>query len=200
MAYRTYKNLQEVAKKYQVRLDIAPFLEPMPVVVDEHFRADLDYTQQHIDVRASEAAISEFLIAPLLKEAWKPYADYLLLWSHVALRVGDEFDGFPDYLFTKRTELGMVRDKPYLFVVEAKKDDFEGGWGQCLHAMLAAQTINEDDSLILYGTVSSGDVWEFGKLQYKKFVRDQRSFTIADLASVLAALNAIFYAAKRQTL
>jgi hypothetical protein len=50
-------------------------------------------------------------------------------------------------------------------MVEAKKDDFEGGWGQCLAAMLAAQMINGDDQLILQGSVSNGDVWQFGRLQ-----------------------------------
>lgn len=83
----------------------------------------------HVQVKMSEAAISEFLIAPVLKEVWRHYDDTLLLWSHVALTAGEEFDGYPDYLFTKRTALGMVREKPYLLVVEAKKDDFEGGWG-----------------------------------------------------------------------
>ncbi len=109
----------------------------------------------------SEAAISEFLIAPILREIWKHYDDVLLLCSHVALTVGEEFDGYPDYLFTKRTALGLVRDKPYVLVVEAKKDDFEGDWRQCLAAMLAAQKINGNEQVILQGAVSNGEVWQF---------------------------------------
>jgi len=198
MAFRGYKNLQEVAKKFQIVLANESFIEPLPFDVDERFQNELNYVLQKIDVRASEAAISEFLIAPILKEVWKSYDEFLLLWSHVALNVGEEFEGFPDYLFTQKSELGLVRDKPYLMVVEAKKDDFEGGWAQCLNAMLASQKINETDKIVLHGIVSNGDVWQFGKLAQKRFTRESRSFTISDLAELTSVLNAVFNLAKNQ--
>lgn len=198
MAYRGYKNLQEIAKKFQVALANKNFIEPLPFAVDKRFQKDIAYVLQKIDVHASEAAISEFLIAPILKEVWKNYDEFLLLWSHVALNVGDEFEGFPDYLFTKKSELGLVRDKPYLMVVEAKKDDFEGGWAQCLNAMLASQKINGNDKITLHGIVSNGDVWQFGKLVQRRFTREARSYTISDLEDLTSVLNAVFNLAKNQ--
>ncbi len=198
MAYGKYKSLNDAAREYQIAIEVVPFVVPLPFPVDERFQQELIFVRQSIDVRMSEAALSEFLIAPILKEIWKPYCDFLLLWSHVSLTAGAEFDGFPDYLFTKRTALGMVREKPYLMVVEAKKDDFDGGWGQCLMALLAAQTINGNDQIILYGMVSSGNGWEFGKLQGKGFVRDPRLLTITDLPELFAALHYIFEQAKQQ--
>ena len=42
------------------------------------------------------------------------------------------------FFFAKRSPLGPVRDRPYVLFVEAKKDDFDAGWGQCL----AAEWIN----------------------------------------------------------
>lgn len=200
MAFGTYKSVQEVAKKYQIAVRVDPFVEPLPIPVDERFQQDLEYVLKNIDVKMSEASVSEFLIAPILKEIWKSYDDCLLFWSHVPLNVGEEFEGYPDYLFTRRSSLGLVRDKPYILVVEAKKDDFEGGWGQCLAAMLAAQTINANDQLILQGSVSNGDVWQFGKLQAKQFVRDPRSFTISNLSELFAALHDIFERAKQEAL
>lgn len=199
MAFGVYRNIQEAAKKHQITVLIEPFIQPLPITIDERFQQELTYVLQHVDVKMSEAAISEFLIAPILKEIWKRYDDSLLIWSHVALNVGEEFEGYPDYLFTKRSPLGMVREKPYVLVVEAKKDDFEGGWGQCLAGMLAAQIINDDERLILQGSVSNGDIWQFGKLQAKQFVRDPRSFTVSDLPDLFAALNDIFARAKQQT-
>jgi len=199
MALRAYKSIDAIAKERQITVLVESFIQPLPVTVDERFQQELTYVMQHIDVKMSEAAISEFLIAPILKEIWKHYDDALLLWSHVALSAGEEFEGYPDYLFTKRTPLGLVRDKPYVLVVEAKKDDFEGGWEQCLAAMLAAQTLNDNDQIILQGSVSNGDVWQFGKLQARQFVRDPRSFTISDLANLFAALRDVFERAKLQT-
>jgi hypothetical protein len=198
MAYGKFKSLSEAAREYQVSVAVAPFISPMPFPVDDRFQQDLTYVQQNIDVRMSEAALSEFLIAPILKEVWKAYRDYLLLWSHVSLVVGEEFDGFPDYLFTKRTALGLIRDKPYLMVVEAKKDDFDGGWGQCLSALVATQTLNGNPQVTLHGIVSNGEGWEFGKLQEKSFVRDPRFFTISDLPDLFAALHYLFEQAKEQ--
>jgi hypothetical protein len=200
MAFGTYKNIQEAARKHQIIVQVEPFIQLLPITIDERFQQDLSYVMQHIDVKMSEASISEFLIAPILKEIWKQYDDTLLIWSHVSLNVGEEFEGYPDFLFTKRTPLGLVRDKPYVLVVEAKKDDFEGGWGQCLAAMLAAQMINGDDQLILQGSVSNGDVWQFGRLQARQFVRDPRSFTVSDLSELFAALHDVFELAKQQAL
>ena len=198
MAYGTYKNTDEVARKFQVSVAVEQFVQSRPFAVPEAFQQELDYVLGHVHVKMSEAAISEFLIAPILKEVWRHYDDALLLWSHVSLTAGEEFDGYPDYLFTKRTALGMVRDKPYVLVVEAKKDDFEGGWGQCLAALLAAQTINGDEQMILQGSVSNGEGWQFGKLQGKQFVRDPRMFTISDLTNLFAVLSDVFERAKQQ--
>jgi hypothetical protein len=146
----------------------------------------------------SVAAAGEFLIAPILKEIWKAYRQSLLLWSHVSLTAEEELDEFPGYLFTKRTALGMVRDKPYLMVVTEKRDDDNAAWGQCLAALLTAQTINENERLVLYGLATDGVGWQFGKLQGKSIVREPRLFTINDLPNLFAALHYIFEQAKEQ--
>lgn len=200
VAYRSFRNLQEVARKYEVVIGIGQFIQLTSVPVDERFAQELTYVLTKIDVRMSEASISEFLIAPILKEAWKPFSDHLLFWSHVPLNVEGEFEGYPDYLFTKISPLGLVRDKPYVLVVETKKDDFEGGWGQCLAALLAAQTLNDDPHLLLQGIVSNGEAWQFGKLDGRTFTRDPRLFTISDLPELFAALHDVLERARQQTL
>ncbi len=43
----------------------------------------------------------------------------------------------PDYILAKQSVRGkIIFGKPLLAVVEAKKDDFEGGWAQCLLEIL----------------------------------------------------------------
>ncbi len=46
--------------------------------------------------------------------------------------------------------------EPYLLVVEAKRDDFVGGWAQCLAALVAAQKINKRTNQVLFGIVTNG--------------------------------------------
>ena len=199
MAYGNYKSLDEIAQQFGVSVSNDNFVEVEPFEVSQSFTDELNFVLRNINVRVSEAAVGEFLIAPILKEIWRNYTDYLLIWSHVALVSGEEFTGFPDYLFTKKTELGMVREKPYLMVVEAKKDDFEAGWAQCVAALLASQKINQNENLILFGMVSNGDGWQFGRFRHKDFVRDTRTFAISDLNELFGALKYLFERAKEQT-
>jgi hypothetical protein len=41
--------------------------------------------------------------------------------------------------------------------------NFNEGWAQILSEMIAAQIVNENQSLDIYGVVSTGSFWEFGK-------------------------------------
>ena len=200
MAFGSYKKLDEIALQFKIKIENNNFVRLFPYEVNPLFVDELSFVLQKINVRVSEAAIGEFLIAPILKEIWRNYADFLLIWSHVALSFDQEFTGYPDYLFTKKTELGMVQDKPYLMVVEAKKDDFEAGWAQCAAALLAAQQINQNENMVLYGIVSNGDGWQFGKLQAHNFVRDTRTFGISDLNELFGALQFVFEASKEQAI
>ena len=47
-----------------------------------------------------------------------------------------------DSFISTRSELGkLVVGTPLIMLVEAKKNDFEIGWGQCLAELVAAQKI-----------------------------------------------------------
>ncbi len=44
--------------------------------------------------------------------------------------------------------ISKLINTPLLSVMEAKKEDFEMGWGQCLAELIACQKINDSDSFI----------------------------------------------------
>ncbi|HID98666.1 MAG TPA: hypothetical protein EYP59_00010 [Thiotrichaceae bacterium] len=108
--------------------------------------------------------------------------------------------GEPDYLVSVWRD--EVIDKwintPLLAVVEAKNQDFEGGWGQCLAAMLACQKLNQDDNLTVYGIVSTGMFWEFGKLTQNVFTKQAFSYSIAEPQKVLGNLDYVFGECEKQ--
>jgi hypothetical protein len=59
--------------------------------------------------------------------------------------IDHKLSGFPEYILASRSPLGkIVFDKPYLLLVEAKQDNFEAGWAQCLAEMIAAQRLNQE--------------------------------------------------------
>ncbi len=201
MAFDNFKSLGEVGLAFNVSVKIESFVQPIPFPVDENFRNELTFDLRHMNVRMSEASICESLIAPVVKKVWRAYADSLLLWSHIPFGTEEPLLGTPDYCFSGRSVLGLVNDQPpYVLLVEAKKDDFDGGWGQCLAAMLAAQRLNMPANPVVHGGVSNGYQWEFGRLSGQEFTRDMRSFSLFDLAGLFAAWNCVFAQAKAQAL
>jgi len=83
---------------------------------------------------------------------------------------------------------------PYVVLSEAKKDNFEQGWGQCLMAIKASQIINKKDgyNFNIYGIVSNGKIWEFGKYtQNNEFLKTE-AYTISQSEVILGILSEIF--------
>jgi hypothetical protein len=118
----------------------------------------------------------------------------LKLWSHRALVYDDVLFGEPDYLLAAVAE-GVTESllhRPLVAVIEAKKEDFSRGWGQCLAAMLACQKINADDEFPVYGIVSTGIIWEFGKLEGHTFTKHVLTYAISDLQRVHGLIAHIF--------
>lgn len=200
MAFGEFKSLGEVALAYQITVRPELFVQPVAMAVDDAFRRRLEFDRLNAPVDVSEQAISEFLIAPVLHEMWRAYSDALMIWSHVQFGTALPLKGFPDYFFTKRSPLGRFLDQPYVLFVEAKSDDFDRAWAQCLAAMLAAQQMNKRPEQVILGSVSSGEVWFFAKLKGMTLVQDPRSFTLTHLDELFAALNYLFQQAKQQAL
>jgi hypothetical protein len=167
--------------------------------VSDHLRAELIFARDHVAFDSSEAAVCESLIYPILKEVWKHYTDYLTIWSHMPLSYDADLSGTPDYFVARKSPLGhWVMDRPHLIVVEAKKDDFSRGWGQCLAAMLAVQKLNGQPEQPVYGITTNGRFWEFGRLIANSLVRNSRPYIFEDLEQLCAALNYLFDQCRRQ--
>jgi hypothetical protein len=198
MPFGGFKNLEEVIRTYQLTARVDLFIEPLAFAVDQRLQDRLQVFLAKAPVGVSEEAICEFLIAPILQEVWLGYLDILVLWSHA--QFGDEAPlvGFPDYMFSRRSQVGPFREPPFVFFMEAKRDELDLAWSQCLAAMLAGQKVNPSNALGLFGGVSNGPVWYFGKLEGSTFTQDPRPFTVTHLAELLAALNYLLDQACRQ--
>jgi hypothetical protein len=200
MPFSSYTSVQAVARAFQIICSNGDFVQPLPMQVSAQLRADLEFARKRIGFLESEFAICENLIFPILREVWKSaFLDDLQLWSHVALDYDADLSGVPDYLVARRSPLGdLIREEPYLLVSEAKKDDFVGGWGRCLAAMLAAQKIGDRTSQTVLGIVTNGAVWTFGKLEGNRFMQDLRSLTLSQLDQLCAAVNFLFDQCRQQ--
>ncbi|NEP02923.1 MAG: hypothetical protein F6K58_30585 [Symploca sp. SIO2E9] len=199
MPFSSYKTIAAVAKKFQIKYVLNNYVLDRDLPVKEDFKAELDLLFTDGVVDNSEDAICENLIYPVLKEVWKFYRSKLTLWSHEAITYDQDLSGIPDYLVARRSPLGtIILDKPYFVVVEAKQDKFEEGWGQCLAEMVALQRLNDESDETVFGIVSNGRVWQFGKLNLDTFTRNKDFYTIQDLDRLFAAVNYVFYQCELQ--
>jgi hypothetical protein len=193
MAFTNYKSIADVLQKFALTYQEKDFVEGIIPNLDPSFLSRLDLLLQEGIVFNSEYAICENIISPLLTEIWRSYTKDLLIWSHQPLNYDENLSGTPDYIIAKRSLRGkIILEKPYVILVEAKKDNFEEGWGQCLAELIAAQKLNGDCDKKLFGVVSNGKIWEFGTLRLEVFTKNIKYFGLQDIEELMGALNFIF--------
>ncbi|TAE53128.1 MAG: hypothetical protein EAZ87_24130 [Nostocales cyanobacterium] len=199
MSFNKYKNVADVLHDFPINYFERNFIEQIPIEIDPYFENRLNFLLKEGVIFNSEYAICESIIYPVLVEVWRNYSEKLLLWSHQPLNYDENLSGIPDYMISQRSPRGkVVLEKPYLIIVEAKKDNFEEGWGQCLAELVAAQKINSEENSKLFGIVSNGKLWEFGFLQAMDFVKNIKYFVLEDLQALMEAVNFIFNASFEQ--
>lgn len=202
MPFGNYKTLGEAIRNLQVTELREEFVQLHPVPVSDAFRLWLDQSLTDYPLSCSEWAVCENLIYPVLREVHRPYVKEMLIWSHAALYRGEELLGYPDYMIAKRSpQSNEILETPVAMIVEAKRNDFDAGWAQCLAAMCAVQGLNGDPAdRVVYGAVSDGFIWRFGKLQGHALIRHPLEFTLSRLDELFAALNYVLELCRQQVL
>jgi hypothetical protein len=193
MAFSDYKHIYQVQTDYQIEYQENNFLIIAEYNPSNQIIAELEFNQKNIDIFSSEAARCETIIFPILREVYQNYAEKTALWIQKSIAYDEKLNGTPDYMISKRSPLGKTMlELPLLMIVEAKKNDFEQGWGQCLAELVAVKNMNGRDKQSIYGIVTDGKLWEFGKLVDKIFSKHSDSFILNELSKLLGALKFIF--------
>ena len=141
---------------------------------------------------STEKSRSEFIIAPVLAEAWLQFAGRVSLFSGVDFTVDAEMGlaGVCDYLFSL-SPLQLTVQAPVLAVVEAKNESIKIGLAQCMAEMLAAQKFNArrgTETPTLYGVVTTGSAWKFLRLSGTEVIVDETEYHIEQLETILGIL------------
>jgi hypothetical protein len=191
--FSDYKSISQVQAEFRIKYQEENFILIQEYPVPSTFIEEFEFNQRNLDVFSSEASRCEIVIFPILREIYKKYHQEISLWVQKPITYNDKLNGTPDYIISKRSELGKTfLEFPLLIVAEAKKNDFEQGWGQCLVELVAAENINVDSKLPVYGIVTDGRLWEFGKLTENVFTKNITGFTIDELIALFGALDFVF--------
>lgn len=199
MKFSDFKSVEDVQAKYPLAVTQEQFLPTIELSPPEAFMEDLQFALTMRASVESEMFFREYFIAPFMRQAWKRHPS-LKLWVNRKLAFNDELTGEPDYFISARS-VGITPNPvgaPLLTVAEAKQEDFISGWGQCLAEMIACQKINVNDDIVIYGIVSAGEFWQFGKLSQNMFTRNLMAYTIYEPAKLLGVLDYLFAECEKQ--
>lgn len=148
----------------------------------EHLKAQFYKKLPHIFLN-SEAAKREFLIAPLLFELLD-YIDFDINVEY-PLYINENLKGNLDYL---------LQSQQHFLVLEAKNADLERGFTQLAVELIALDHFLPQNTNPLFGAITVGDVWRFGKLDRltKTIYKDIDAFLVpSQLEQLFAVLLGI---------
>ncbi|WP_394794404.1 hypothetical protein [Armatimonas sp.] len=148
----------------------------------EDLEGRLLYALRHF-VFDSDTARREFLIAPILFEVVRHL--HISLYSEYGIQASPQLKGNLDYL---------IESGANLVVVEAKQSDLTRGFSQLISELLAVEQCMATAANTIYGAVSYGEVWRFGKLERreKRITQDLDMFAVpVDTEKLVRVLIAI---------
>ena len=140
----------------------------------------------------TEKSRSEMIITPILIELRKRVHNQISLFSGTEFNVDvtKGLNGTCDFLISLDPEQLFIKS-PVFSIVEAKKENLNAGLGQCLAEMIAAQIFNEQEANeipIIYGAVTTGNIWKFLQLKNTEVQIDLTEYFISNLGKILGIL------------
>jgi hypothetical protein len=140
----------------------------------------------------SEKARSEGIVNPILLEVKRQLKGQISVFSGEEFNVDVDrgLNGYVDFLIGQ-TDSQLYLEAPIVVLVEAKKEDLKSGFGQCVAEMVAAQQFNLEGKTsvtTIYGTVTSGTVWIFLKLDGQTVTIDLTEYSVDPIEQLLGFL------------
>lgn len=151
------ENIQMPLLKSEFKIDS---LEQLSALIEEHLI--------HISME-NEITRREFLIAPVISFVRR--ITQAKLSSEYWIGINHQLRGSLDYFLKRESSL---------LVVEAKNADLTRAFTQLAVELVALDLAEESENDVIFGAVSTGQEWQFGKLvrSKKKFFQDINTYAI----------------------
>jgi hypothetical protein len=191
MAFSNTK-LNDVLEKYNLIEDKQDIFPNLQAVLPSEWLIDMIAMANELPLN-SEKAKSEFIVSPILLEVWKKNNKQFSIFSGVTLDVQADLKGECDFILSKAPKSKEIQ-APIFTLIEAKDDNIRNGWGQCVMQMYAAQKFNEmkkRDIPVIYGCITTGDDWQFLKLEGNIVTFDDKRFYLSEVGKILSIFNII---------
>ncbi len=194
MSYSEF-NLSKVQKKFNliIKEEIDFFATINPIEPSDFLQQTLKDNLALALAINTEKSRSEMIITPILIEIRKKMNGKISLFSGTEFNVdiSKGLNGTCDFLFSKSSEQLFIK-VPVFAIIEAKKENLNGGLGQCIAEMIAGQIFNQQEGNeipIIYGAVTTGNIWKFLQLENNEVSIDLTEYLINDLSKILGILS-----------
>ncbi len=187
----TFKKAKKDFGLTEINIDL--FADAVEIPISDWLKKTLGISAK-IPLR-SEKARSEGIVAPVLFELRERNADKIALFS------GENFDvdaqaglnGECDFILT-RNPLSTTIESPVFCLTEAKQHIVENSLGQMTAQMVGARKFNNiegTDIETIFGAVTTGELWQFLKLDGNKIYTDTVRYYIGNPDKLLGILQSI---------
>lgn len=189
MAYSDF-SLAKVKKTFGLTEKMIPlFQDQNTIEPSQWLQETLNISLKVALSSSSEKARSEFIIAPILLEMEKRNHEAFAIFSGERLDLDDEqgLKGECDFILSKGP-ISTTIQTPIFSLVEAKKNDVKEGLGQCVAQMLGANIYNQqqgNDIDVIYGCVTTGEDWQFLRLENNTIFIDSDRYYINNIGRIL---------------
>ncbi len=143
----------------------------------------------------SEVARFSLIVTPIISELWARYGGRI--GAHYGLEFNADPDaglnGYCDLLITRAPQQPLIV-APVVVIVEAKRDNVENGYGQCIAGMVGAQRFNRREGNgieSVYGVVTTGNLWRFLRLSGAVLTFDLMEYAFTQVDRLLGILTHI---------
>jgi len=194
MAYSdlTLKKIQEI---FQIELieETGTFSGSKEVEINPYFSEILTENIPLALAINTEKARSELIISPVLVELRKIHKKKISLFSGIEFNVDKtkNLAGFCDFILSNSPEQLFLKS-PVVAIVEAKNENIMAGLSQCIAEMIASKILNQEEGNIkikVYGSVTSGNLWKFLKMEKNRVFVDLDDYGIKDVGKILGILS-----------
>ncbi len=193
MAYTDFKTLTQVEKELGVNIkqDSKLYVDIKPAELSSWFVETMDLAYDLAININTEAARQSLIVDNVLIEMKKTLPISLFIKKHFNVDASKGLTGNPDGLVCKGLDDLEIR-APVIVLVEAKNNDINPGFPQCIAEMVAAALFNEKAGIVqntVYGVVTDGVSWRFVNLQNNIATIDKHTYPFNDGRSIIAILK-----------
>ncbi|MCI5208739.1 MAG: hypothetical protein D3910_08085 [Candidatus Electrothrix sp. ATG2] len=198
MAYTDFKTLSQVEKDLEITIEQASklYVDIPPIELSSWFLETMELSYDLAINMNTEAARQSLIVDNVLIELKKRVPISLFIKKTFNVDASRGLTGNPDGLVSLAGDELEIKS-PVITLVEAKNNDINPGFPQCIAEMVAAALFNQNAGIsreTIYGVVTDGVSWRFISLQEGIATIDRHTYLFNGGSQIIAILQSFLSA------